>query len=157
MFVHHIQEYPSSDQCEILNTLIPVGQEKKCKVIYVHQFDDSRAKIRRNDEGFIANCECGWSSGEMRTREEAIISFEDHVRSDPRHKIVKEEGGANLSSIFLAGLGILYIISPIDFVPDYFIGVGWIEDILIGILSVLFLKKGSDGKSPSEIISDILK
>lgn len=119
-----------------------------------HKFDDSTAQIEHEKKGYSASCECGWSSPLFSTREEAIISFENHVRSNPQHKLVREEEGANHSSIFLAVLGILYIVSPIDFVPDHLIGIGWIEDILIGIMSILFLKKGLDGKSPSEILSN---
>ncbi|KXA94055.1 hypothetical protein AKJ65_05565 [candidate division MSBL1 archaeon SCGC-AAA259E19] len=63
----------------------------------------------------------------------------------------------NFFSIFLGLLGFIYVFSPIDLVPDYLIGVGWLEDILIGVLSILLIKKGIDGRSPKEIFSEIFK
>lgn len=119
-----------------------------------HRFDDSTAQIEQEKKGYSANCECGWSSPLFSTREEAIISFENHVRSNPQHKLVKDEGGANHSSLFLAILGILYVISPIDLVPDHLVGIGWIGDILIGIISIILLMRGLSGESPSEILSN---
>jgi uncharacterized membrane protein YkvA (DUF1232 family) len=41
--------------------------------------------------------------------------------------------------IFLAGLA--YIISPIDVVPDYIVGLGQIDDAAILALSLYFLEK----------------
>lgn len=121
----------------------------------MHRFDDSKAQIKQDQSGFVASCECGWISEPVKTREEAIIAFENHVGSDPKHRMVKEKGGKNFFSLFLATLGFLYIISPIDIVPDYLVGVGWIEDILIGIFCLAFVKKGLDGKSPTEILEEI--
>lgn len=34
-------------------------------------------------------------------------------------------------------LGILYVISPIDFIPDVVPGVGWLDDVLVVILVIL--------------------
>lgn len=121
----------------------------------MHRFDDSKAQIKQDQSGFVASCECGWRSEAVETREEAIIAFENHVASDPKHRMVEEKGGKNLFSLFLATLGFIYIISPIDIVPDYLVGVGWIEDILIGILCIVFVKKGLDDKSPAEILGEI--
>ena len=41
--------------------------------------------------------------------------------------------------IFIAGL--VYIISPIDLIPDYIIGLGQIDDAAILVLSLYFLEK----------------
>ena len=41
--------------------------------------------------------------------------------------------------IFLAGLA--YIISPIDLIPDYIIGLGQVDDAAILALSLYFLEK----------------
>lgn len=121
----------------------------------LYKFQDSRAKIEKSEGGFAANCQCGWRSELNPTKEAAIIAFEGHVRSDPKHRIAMEEEGTSLSSLFLAVVGILYVLSPIDIIPDYFVLVGWIEDILIGVLSVILIKKGLQGKSPRRILSDI--
>ncbi len=120
----------------------------------VHKFENSKAQIENHEKGFTAKCECGWTSGLKPTKEEAIVKFENHVRLNSHHKITLEKN-TNYSSILLATIGILYIISPIDFVPDYLIGVGWIEDILIGLFCIVFIKKGLEGKSPKEILSGI--
>lgn len=121
----------------------------------MHKFDGSKARIEDGKKGYIAICECGWSSNELPTKEEAIISFENHVKSDPHHKAWKEEEGANIPSLLLGALGFLYIISPVDLVPDYLVGVGWMEDILIGILCFILIKGGLNSKSPVETLSDI--
>ncbi len=39
------------------------------------------------------------------------------------------------------GAAILYIVSPIDFFPDFYPFIGWIEDILIGILAMRFVRR----------------
>lgn len=44
-------------------------------------------------------------------------------------------------SIVIFGAAILYIISPIDLIPDYIIGLGQIDDIAILSLSLYFLEK----------------
>ena len=123
----------------------------------MYKYDDSKAKIKERETGYVASCECGWKSEPKISKEEAVIAFEDHVQSDPSHKVMKEEGGSgkSWSSIFIAVLGIIYIISPVDLIPDYWVLVGWFEDILIGLLSFLFIKKGLEGESPGEILSGI--
>jgi len=123
----------------------------------LHSFEDSKAKIEKQKRGYTAECECGWSSEPKKTKEEAVIAFENHVASVPNHRIVEEDSKSNFTSLFVAVLGIVYIISPIDLVPDYLVGIGWIEDILIGIFAILFIKGGLEGKSPREIISSVLK
>ena len=44
-------------------------------------------------------------------------------------------------SIVIFGAAILYIISPVDLIPDYIIGLGQIDDIAILSLSLFFLEK----------------
>ena len=40
-------------------------------------------------------------------------------------------------------LAILYIISPIDLIPDIIPIIGWIDDIVVGLIAVtIFLKTG---------------
>ncbi len=121
----------------------------------VYNFNGSKALIKKADDGYIVECKCGWSSDKKNSREEAIVDFETHVSSDPKHHIAKEVSGPNLLSLFLAVLGVIYIISPIDIVPDYLVLVGWIEDIIIAIFSIIFIKRGWDGKSPRDILSSI--
>lgn len=128
------------------------------KVIDLHSFEDSKARIEERGEGYIAECECGWNSEPKPTKEEAVIAFENHVSSYPDHeKIIEESNKSNFLSISLAVMGIIYVLSPLDVVPDYLVGVGWIEDILIGIFAIIFLKGGLENKSPKEIISDTFK
>ncbi|KXA91153.1 hypothetical protein AKJ57_02325 [candidate division MSBL1 archaeon SCGC-AAA259A05] len=122
----------------------------------MRKFDGVECEVKKK-KGFVATCECGWESDEKRTKEEAIISFEDHVRSNPSHHMFENEEQKNFFSIFLGILGFVYVVSPIDLVPDYLIGIGWLEDILIGVLSIFLIKKGVDGRSPTEIFSEIFK
>jgi uncharacterized membrane protein YkvA (DUF1232 family) len=44
-------------------------------------------------------------------------------------------------SIAIFAAAILYIISPIDLIPDYIIGLGQIDDIAILSLSLYFLEQ----------------
>ncbi len=44
-------------------------------------------------------------------------------------------------SMAIFGATILYIISPIDLIPDYIIGLGQIDDIAILSLSLYFLER----------------
>lgn len=129
------------------------------KVSFLHSFEDSNARIQEEKGGFIARCECGWSSPPKPTKEDAIISFENHVSTNPSHKFLMEDKSSNFNSasIAIAVLGVIYVLSPIDLVPDYLVGVGWIEDILIGIFSIMLIKGGLEGKSPQDSISSILK
>ncbi len=132
----------------------------------LHEFGDATARIKEGKKGYFAQCGCGWKSREHLEQKEAVISFEEHVLADSRHEVEdvdlpprtepqSEKNVVNHASLLLAFLGFLYIISPIDLVPDYLIGVGWIEDIILGIFCVLFAKGGWRGKSPTEIISEI--
>lgn len=132
----------------------------------IHEFGDARANIKEGKKGYFAQCGCGWRSKEYLEQKEAVISFEEHVLSDPKHKAdvtppsraepPPEKRDVNYLSLLLALLGFLYVISPIDLVPDYFIGIGWVGDSIIGIFSVVFAKGGLKGKPPTQILSEIL-
>ena len=37
---------------------------------------------------------------------------------------------------------IIYIISPIDLIPDFIPVVGWIDDFFVGLIGLMFLFKG---------------
>ncbi len=114
--------------------------------------------VKEEDEGFVANCRCGWSSGVKPTRELAVIEFENHVQSDPKHKIREEErSGVSFSSLLLAALCGLYVVYPFDILPDSIIIIGWIGDFLMLILAITFVVQGLKGKGPVEIISNIFK
>ena len=39
-----------------------------------------------------------------------------------------------ITKIIIAILGLVYAVSPYDLLPDFFVGVGWIDDIIILIL-----------------------
>lgn len=121
----------------------------------VYKFNGAKALIKKTEKGYIAKCKCGWETDPKESREEAIVDFETHVTSHPKHTVIEKERGTNIFSILLALLGFVYVFSPIDIVPDYMIVIGWIEDIIIGILAIIFVKKGLEGKSPGEIISDL--
>ena len=47
----------------------------------------------------------------------------------------------SLKSILIFLVGLAYIISPIDIIPDYIIGLGQIDDVVILGLSLYFLEK----------------
>lgn len=121
----------------------------------VYKFDGSKALVEEEDEAFIARCKCGWSSEKKISREEAVIAFETHVSSDPKHRVLEEESGMNAFSLFLALLGLIYVLSPVDLVPDTVVGVGWIGDAIMLILSIMFFKAGFQGKPPEQVISNI--
>lgn len=132
----------------------------------VHELGNATARIKEGKKGYFAQCDCGWKGREYLDQKEAVISFEEHVLANPRHEVEdvdlppraepqSEKRVVNYASLLLALLGFLYIISPIDIVPDYLVGVGWIEDIILGAFCVLFAKGGWRGKSPTEIISEI--
>ena len=48
--------------------------------------------------------------------------------------------------LLLCILGLLYIISPYDLFPDFFIGAGWIDDLAVLLLMVWYLYVYSKGK-----------
>jgi len=35
-----------------------------------------------------------------------------------------------------------YVISPIDLIPDFIIGIGWIDDIIVGLIGLMFFIRG---------------
>lgn len=47
----------------------------------------------------------------------------------------------SIRSIVIFLMGLTYIISPIDIIPDYIIGLGQIDDVAILGLSLYFLEK----------------
>ena len=47
----------------------------------------------------------------------------------------------SIKSILIFAAGLAYIISPIDLIPDYLIGLGQIDDVAILGLSLYFLEK----------------
>jgi len=47
----------------------------------------------------------------------------------------------SLTSIAVFVFGIVYILSPIDIIPDYLIGLGQIDDAAVLALSLYFLEK----------------
>jgi uncharacterized membrane protein YkvA (DUF1232 family) len=47
----------------------------------------------------------------------------------------------SVKSIVIFVLGLAYIISPIDLIPDYILGLGQIDDVAILGLSLYFLEK----------------
>lgn len=42
-------------------------------------------------------------------------------------------------------LGLLYLASPIDAIPDSFVGLGWVDDIVFLLLAYWFIKRVSTG------------
>ena len=47
----------------------------------------------------------------------------------------------SIKSIVIFLVGLVYIISPVDLIPDYIIGLGQIDDVAILGLSLYFLEK----------------
>ncbi|KXA97258.1 hypothetical protein AKJ37_03330 [candidate division MSBL1 archaeon SCGC-AAA259I09] len=119
-----------------------------------HEFEGSKAKIEKEGENYFAKCECGWNSGAVSSSEGAIVKFEKHVKSDPKHKIREEESGKNLGSIFLGLLFLGYAVSP-GIIPYSLVIVGWLDNIFALIFGMLFLGKGWDGRSPREALKDV--
>ena len=52
-------------------------------------------------------------------------------------KPLKYEAKTSLVSFIVFFLSILYIISPIDFIPDFIPIVGWIDDLIVLFIGVL--------------------
>ena len=44
-------------------------------------------------------------------------------------------------SILVFSIGIIYIISPIDIIPDFYLGIGQIDDAVVLLLCLNFLEK----------------
>lgn len=51
-----------------------------------------------------------------------------------------------MKKLILITLCILYVLSPIDFVPDLLWGIGWLDDLAAIGLTVHQLTEGSAGK-----------
>ncbi len=119
-----------------------------------HKFEGSKARIKKEGGGFVSECECGWVSDPVSSREESIVKFEHHVQSDPKHEIRKKEGGKSFSSIFLGLLFLVYAVSP-GIIPYSLVVVGWLDNIFALVFGLLFLKSGWDGKSPLRALSDV--
>jgi uncharacterized membrane protein YkvA (DUF1232 family) len=51
--------------------------------------------------------------------------------------LIGEVQTGGMGKIILFFLSILYIVSPIDFIPDFLPGIGWVDDIIVGIIGVL--------------------
>ncbi len=45
------------------------------------------------------------------------------------------------SKLLFLGMSLGYIVSPIDLIPDFFIGIGWIDDLIILPLFAWFFGK----------------
>ena len=50
--------------------------------------------------------------------------------------LIGEVKTGGMGKIILFLLAILYIVSPIDFIPDFIPGIGWIDDIIVGLIGV---------------------
>jgi uncharacterized membrane protein YkvA (DUF1232 family) len=58
-----------------------------------------------------------------------------------------------LLKLIIPGLMLLYILSPIDIIPDWFIGLGQLDDLAIMVLAVkLFIEL-----SPREVVQEHLQ
>ena len=44
-------------------------------------------------------------------------------------------------SILVFSIGIIYILSPIDIIPDFYLGIGQIDDAVVLLLCINFLEK----------------
>jgi uncharacterized membrane protein YkvA (DUF1232 family) len=60
------------------------------------------------------------------------IAVYRRVLSDPRTPRMAK---------FLLGLGVAYLVSPIDIIPDFIPGLGLIDDLLVVILILFAVKK----------------
>ncbi|KXB01164.1 hypothetical protein AKJ41_02495 [candidate division MSBL1 archaeon SCGC-AAA259O05] len=117
-----------------------------------HEFEGSKAKIEKEGKNFVAKCGCGWSSDPVGSGEEAVVEFEKHVKSDPKHEIREREGGKSFGSVFLGLLFLGYAVSP-GIIPYSVPIVGWLDNIFALVFDVLFLRRGWNGKSPREALA----
>jgi len=51
--------------------------------------------------------------------------------------LIGEIKTGGMGKIIIFFLSILYIVSPIDLIPDFIPGIGWIDDIIVGVVGVL--------------------
>jgi len=56
----------------------------------------------------------------------------------------------NLVTFLLLLAALLYLLSPLDVVPDVFPGLGWLDDLLLVIATIWYLSRRRAGKSPWE-------
>jgi uncharacterized membrane protein YkvA (DUF1232 family) len=47
----------------------------------------------------------------------------------------------SLSSILLFSLAVIYILSPVDIIPDFYLGIGQLDDAAVLLLCLNFLEK----------------
>jgi uncharacterized membrane protein YkvA (DUF1232 family) len=47
-------------------------------------------------------------------------------------------------------LVLLYVLSPFDLVPDFFVGPGWVDDLLVIVALIWFLTARRPGESPGD-------
>ncbi|KXA89348.1 hypothetical protein AKJ57_05425 [candidate division MSBL1 archaeon SCGC-AAA259A05] len=119
-----------------------------------HEFEGSKARIEKDGKNFVAKCECGWSNDPVSSGEGAVVEFEKHVKSDPKHEIREKEGGKSFGSVFLGLLFLGYAVSP-GIIPYSVMIVGWLDNIFALVFGILFLRKGWNGKSPREVLTGI--
>lgn len=64
-----------------------------------------------------------------------LLKLLNRLFADPRVPLRRK--------VFLAAV-IVYVVSPIDLIPDFFVGIGQLDDILLVSLAVDHLLKGAD-------------
>ncbi len=47
-------------------------------------------------------------------------------------------------------LGFSYIICPYDLIPDFLVGLGWLDDIAVALFLIYYLKRFKKGKFPGK-------
>ena len=73
----------------------------------------------------------------MKKEQEAIEpEIVDEIPQQENKNINVGKNKKGLSWVFLA-LAVIYILSPIDIVPDFLPILGWLDDFLVGTLAVI--------------------
>lgn len=65
-----------------------------------------------------------------------------NLLSGKKIKKVYKEMWQKIIYFILVLIAIVYIISPIDFIPDFIPIVGWIDDIFVGLIGIIMFFKG---------------
>ena len=53
--------------------------------------------------------------------------------------------------MIVALLALLYVLSPVDAIPDFIPVVGWADDLLVGLVGLIALLCGARGSTPQSV------
>ena len=67
-------------------------------------------------------------------------------------RLLRDPRVAPRAKFVVPGLAVLYFLSPIDIIPDFFLGLGQLDDLGIITLAILFLIRLVPKMAPPEIV-----